>query len=199
MGIGLFSHILPRRDRGQGPPAKVLKKAPIFQDLSRREFQKIDDILHRRRFASKEEIVREGELSVGMHVIVSGEVEIFQVGDGECTRRLAILGPGDFFGEQALLDEKVTRTASAIASKSCLTISVCKADLLKLLKHNPRLGLKIVRRLSEIILTRWRHSNRLLKEARVMHDELEGLRRKTKLKERSEGNLPDSPNSRQAS
>ncbi len=198
MGVDLFSNILPRRDRGQGPPVKVLKKVPIFQDLSRREFQKIESILQQRRFASKEEIVREGELSVGMHVIVSGEVEIFQVSDGECTRRLAVLGPGDFFGEQALLDEKVPRTASAIASKSCWTIGLFKSDLFILLEHNPRLGLKIVRRLSEMILTRWRLSNRLLIEARAMHDELEGVPRKTKLKEKGEGDLPDSPHSRQA-
>ena len=174
MGAGLFSFIFPSRNAGKDVALAVLRRVPIFQDLSRREFQKIDGILRRRSLSSGEVIVREGEMSAGMYVVVSGEIEIIQKdGEGK-SRRLAILGPGDVFGEQSLLDEEVSSTASAIASRPCLAIGFCRPDLLELLKQDPQIGLKIVRRLSQMILNRWRHTSRLLKDGRIRQQEIEG-------------------------
>ena len=174
MGAGLFSYIFPRRNAGKDVALAVLRRVPIFQDLSRRELQKIDGILPRRSLSSEEVIVREGEMSVGMYVVVSGEIEILQKGDEGKPRRLAILGPGDVFGEQSLLDEEVPSTASAIASRPCLAVGFCRPDMLELLKQDPQIGLKIVRRLSQMTLTRWRHTSRLLKDGRIKQQEIEG-------------------------
>ena len=174
MGAGLFSNIFPSRDAGRDAAIAVLQKVPIFQDLSRREFHKIDGILHRRTLSMEEVIVGEGEMGVGMYVVVSGEVEIVQKGGEEGNRRLAILGPGDVFGEQYLLEEEVPSTASAIASEPSLAIGFCRPDMLALLEQNPQIGLKIVRRLSQMTLTRWRHTSRLLKEGRIKQHELGG-------------------------
>lgn len=174
MGAGLFSFIFPSRNARKDVALAVLRRVPIFQDLSRREFQKIDGILRRRSLSSEEVIVREGEMSAGMYVVVSGEIEIIQKdGEGK-SRRLAILGPGDVFGEQSLLDEEVPSTASAIASRPCLAIGFCRPDMLELLKQDPQIGLKIVRRLSQMILNRWRHTSRLLKDGRIRQQEIEG-------------------------
>ena len=100
-----------------------------------------------------------------MYIILSGDVDIVhQVEDGSM-QKLAQLGAGDFFGEQALLDES-PRTAAAIAASPCKAIGFFRPDLLELIESNPRLGLKIVMRLSQMISVRLRHTNRLLKEAR---------------------------------
>jgi signal-transduction protein with cAMP-binding, CBS, and nucleotidyltransferase domain len=56
----------------------ILKEVLIFQDLNRREFRKIEGILHSRSYAADESIVREGELGAGMYLIVTGRVEIVQ-------------------------------------------------------------------------------------------------------------------------
>ena len=100
-----------------------------------------------------------------MYVILSGEVEIVQQGEDGSQIKLASFGPGDFFGDVVLLDES-PRTASAIATESCQAIGFFRPDLLELIEHNPRLGLKIVMRLSQMISVRLRQTNRLLKEAR---------------------------------
>ncbi len=144
---------------------EVLRQIPIFQDLTRREFAKVEDILHRRTFAVDEAIVREGEKGVGMYIILAGQVQILQAGADGASLKLAALGPGDFFGEQALLDES-PRTASAIAVEPCQAIGFFRPDLLELIEQNPRLGLKVVMRLSQMISFRLRQTNRLLKEAR---------------------------------
>jgi len=161
-----WSNIFRRRDREETDIYEILKKIPIFQDLSRREIVKIESILHRRNLSADEAIVKEGDPGVGMYIIVSGTVQILQVGEGGGQLQLATLTIGDFFGEQALLDDS-PRTASAYASETCRIIGFFRPDLLELIESNPRLGLKIVMRLSQMISVRLRHTNRLLKETRL--------------------------------
>ena len=161
-----WSNIFRRRDREETDVFEILQKIPIFQDLSRREIVKIESILHRRNLSADEAIVKEGDPGVGMYIIVSGTVQILQVGEGGVRLQLATLTSGDFFGEQALLDDS-PRTASAYASETCRIIGFFRPDLLELIESNPRLGLKIVMRLSQMISVRLRHTTRLLKETRL--------------------------------
>ena len=106
MAIDPFWGNLFRRDsKEKNELFNILKKVPIFQDLNRRELNKIEVILHRRSYAADESIVKEGELSVVMYIIVNGQVDIIHSGEDGKILRLATFGPGDFFGEQALLDE----------------------------------------------------------------------------------------------
>ncbi len=151
---------------------ELLKSVPIFQDLNRREFHKIQSILHRRSWGTDEVIVQEGDPGVGMYLIVSGEVKIVQQGDDGGAQQLATLVGGDFFGEQALLDQS-PRTASAIAVEPCSAIGFFRPDLMEIIESNPRLGLKIVMRLSQMISTRLRQTNALLKETRQRQHQLE--------------------------
>jgi len=161
-----WSNIFRRRDKEEADIFDILKKVPIFQDLGRREFNKIESILHRRNWNADEGIINEGDPGVGMYIIVAGEVRITQVGEDGVQQQLATLTGGDFFGEQALLDES-PRTASAYANETCRIIGFFRTDLLELIESNPRLGLKIVMRLSQMISVRLRYANRLLKEARM--------------------------------
>ncbi|MDE0961580.1 MAG: cyclic nucleotide-binding domain-containing protein [Candidatus Latescibacteria bacterium] len=161
-----WSNIFRRRDKEEADVFDILKKVPIFQDLGRREFNKIESILHRRNWNADEGIINEGDPGVGMYIIVAGEVRITQVGEDGGQQQLATLTGGDFFGEQALLDES-PRTASAYANETCRIIGFFRPDLLELIESNPRLGLKIVMRLSQMISVRLRYANRLLKEARM--------------------------------
>ena len=176
-----WSNIFRRRDKKETDVFEILKKVPIFQDLNRREFNKIENILHRRNWSADKAIVNEGDSGVGMYIIVSGEVRITHEGDDGVQQQLATLTTGDFFGEQALLDES-PRTASAFVVEPCSIIGFFRSDLLELIEGNPRLGLKIVMRLSQMISVRLRHTNRLLKEARLRAKQVEGgsLERRTR-------------------
>jgi CRP-like cAMP-binding protein len=161
-----WSNIFRRRDKEEADVFDLLKKVPIFQDLGRREFNKIESILHRRNWNVDQAIINEGDPGLGMYIIVAGEVRITQIGEDGVQQQLATLTGGDFFGEQALLDES-PRTASAFANEPCRIIGFFRPDLLELIESNPRSGLKIVMRLSQMISVRLRHTNRLLKEARM--------------------------------
>ena len=174
-----WGNLFRRREEEDGALFELLNKIPIFQDLSRREFHKLEAILHRRSIAADEVFVREGEKGVGMYVILSGEVQIVQKGEDGRSQLLATLGEGDFFGEQALLDES-PRTASAVAVEPCQVIGFFRPDLLNLIERNPRLGLKIVMRLSQMISARLRYTNQLLKEARMRGKEADPVQAEQK-------------------
>ncbi len=161
-----WSNIFRRRDKEATDVFDILKKIPIFQDLGRREFNKIESILHRRNWKADEAIINEGDPGLGMYIIVAGEVRITQVCEYGAQHQLATLTGGDFFGEKALLYES-PRTASAYANEPCRIIGFFRPDLLELIESNPRLGLKIVMRLSQMISVRLRHTNQLLREARM--------------------------------
>ncbi len=167
-----WSNLFRRNSKEKDELFNILREVPIFQDLNRRECQKVEGILHRRSYAADEAIVREGEMGVGMFIIVSGQIEIIQTGEDGAIQHLATFTQGDFFGEQALLDES-PRTASALAVEPCQAVGFFRPDLLDLIESNPRLGLKIVMRLSQMISVRLRHTNRLLKDARDLAREAE--------------------------
>jgi CRP/FNR family transcriptional regulator, cyclic AMP receptor protein len=161
-----WSNLFRRRLHDDDPVLEMVRGVPIFQDLNTRELRQLKSILHRRQFSDGEVIVREGEKGSGMYVIVSGQVRITQRAEDGTPQALAELGPGDFFGEQALLDE-TPRTASVGSIERCELVGFFRPDLLTLIENNPRRGLHIILRLSQIISVRLRHTNRLLKEARV--------------------------------
>ena len=167
-----WGNLFRRRPKEEDELLEILKKVPIFEDLSRSEHQKVAGILHRRAYAADESIVREGEMGVGIYIILSGQVQIVQGSEDGARIRLATFAAGDFFGEQALLEDS-PRTASAISVEPSTAMGFFRPDLMELIESNPRLGLKIVMRLSRMISVRLRHTNRLLKEAREWSKQLE--------------------------
>ncbi len=160
-----WSNLFRRRDRGGGELYEVMSRVPVFQDLSRREFERVREFLHPRTYSAEEAIVREGDPGVGMYVILSGEVAVLQEEADGAAVEVATFGAGDFFGDQVLLDES-PRTASAVARQPTRVVGLYRPELLQLVESHPRIGLKVVMQLSRMAAVRLRQTNRLLREAR---------------------------------
>ncbi len=156
---------------------KLLKRVPIFRDLNGRELYKIEQMLYGPRdWRAREAIVNQGDPGMGMYIVVSGQVRVAQMGDDGVENQLATLTPGDFFGEQALVDGS-PRPASVYAVLPCSLLVFCRPDLLELLENNTPLALKMVEGLAqetsadvseliEKLSVQLRTPERLLKEAR---------------------------------
>ena len=125
----------------------LLGAIPLFDDLSPREIDAIQRLLHRRDYVAGESVFVEGEPGLGMYIISRGVVSIQSEPSG---RELVELTDGDFFGEIALLNE-VIRTATARAKTDCHLLSLFQPDLLSLLDRNPRLGVKVLLSLSRLV------------------------------------------------
>lgn len=101
--------------------------------------------------ANGEFVYQEGESSVGMYVIERGEVELLKQYAGG-SRRVAMLEPGDFFGEMSLL-EGGTRDGSARASGAVRLVRIDPSTFDRIVREFPEIPIrmlyKLARRLRE--------------------------------------------------
>lgn len=151
----LWANIFKRNDQADTDTIDVIRKIPIFEDLSGKELREIERILHHRMYKQDELIFRQGDAGVGMYIIEKGEVAIRLEPAGIVVARL---GNGEFFGELALLDDS-PRSASAVAKTDCKMLGFFQPDLFGVIERNPRLGIKIVLRLAKIIGERLKAAN----------------------------------------
>ena len=99
-----------------------------------------------RRHPSGTVLFREGDRGQTMYVIRSGRVNISKrIGDSEIT--LAVLGPGEFFGEMALL-EGLPRSAGATVVEEALLIEVEQGAFATVVRRNSEIAVRLMRRLS---------------------------------------------------
>ncbi|MCS7089719.1 MAG: cyclic nucleotide-binding domain-containing protein [Verrucomicrobiota bacterium] len=101
-------------------------------------------------------LVREGEPGDGLYLLEEGTVEITLATDDACGRILTRLGPGDLFGEMAVLEEK-PRSAGAIARTEVRVWFIPREAVLNIIRQCPELTLRFLRELSR----RLREFNRI--------------------------------------
>jgi len=94
-------------------------------------------------------IVRQGEVGDCMYVVQTGEVEVVLDLEGE-EQHLAVLGPGDFFGEMAVF-QRETRSATVRARGEARVLKVDKKALLRRITEDPLLAVKFLETLSHRI------------------------------------------------
>ncbi len=94
-------------------PASLLAH-PLFSDLSPSEAAILSVFMSRQTIAAGTVVVRQGARDGDLYLIEAGRAEVRARDEAGASRALAILGPGDFFGEIAFLTDEV-RTADVAA------------------------------------------------------------------------------------
>jgi CRP-like cAMP-binding protein len=98
----------------------LLATAPLFRPLDRKQRFDLARRFTAADVAAGTDIIREGDPGRGLHVVLHGEVDVSKR-DGDEKVLLASLGPGEVFGEIALLhDEPTTATVSAARNSTVL-------------------------------------------------------------------------------
>lgn len=127
----------------------------------------------RRKFKRGEVIFHEGDPGTTLHLIDKGHVAIRTTTLMGEVVTLTVLGPGDVFGEQALLDPDNIRTASAVAVELAETRSIRRDDFERLRKEHP----SVDRFLVELLAAQVRRLSAHLQEALYVPAEQRLLRR----------------------
>lgn len=156
----LWQNIFKFHQKEKDEIDNILLHIPVFQDLHTRELNVIKRILHQREYRNNEMIFKEGDVGLGMYIIVKGAVEIIC---GPESRMLAELDEGDFFGELALLQDD-PRTATAVTKTPCTLLCFFKPELLDIISRNPKIGNKVLFRLAWTIGERLKSTNEQLNE-----------------------------------
>jgi CRP-like cAMP-binding protein len=123
------------------PRLQRLKSSALFGSLKPLELKIVDGLMHERRYLPGEIVFDEGEEGQALYLVMSGQVGISRAGDGP-RREVAVLGPGSFFGDMALLDDS-PRNAQARALDECEVAVFFRADFLALMETDAVIGYKI--------------------------------------------------------
>jgi CRP/FNR family cyclic AMP-dependent transcriptional regulator len=128
--------------------AVILKMNPMFADLGSDELQRISNLCHTQHLASGEVLFQKGDAGDALFGVRRGQIRI-ETGASDGSRlTLNFMGPGDLFGEVAVLDGQA-RTADATAGEATELFVLRREDFLGHLEREPKVAIKIIQLLCE--------------------------------------------------
>lgn len=139
-----------------------LKTAPLFQDLSRWEARKVTLLGRLQSLNGGDYVLRKGEAGTEMYMVVTGKVRVTDAGPDGNPRILAILGPGQVFGEMIGLSSGGQRSADVQAEEPTEVLCLDFAAFDRIQKRFPFTGVKLFRNLARILSERLRDTSGML-------------------------------------
>jgi len=139
-----------------------LKKIPLFANLTADHLEKVANIATQKQARANEKIFQEGEVGTEMYLIGAGKVRISKMVPGVGEEALAILEPGSYFGEMALIDD-TPRSADATANIPCTLYVIQKADLEELMFLHKDLAYELLWTFVRTLSARLRETNDKIK------------------------------------
>jgi len=119
-----------------------LAKVKMFSSLNRRELARVSKAANVVSVKSGTEIVTAGTMGEEFYMILSGKAAVRRSG-----RKVAELGPGDYFGEMALLDSG-PRSATVVADGDVTLVVIGQREFMGVLDETPEVARKLLVSLS---------------------------------------------------
>jgi CRP/FNR family transcriptional regulator, cyclic AMP receptor protein len=132
----------------------LLKNVPLFQDLSQSELETIAPLFIERKYKKGTILFFEGDLGEEFFLIQTGVVKIYRI-DNAKEIILALFRDGDFFGEMALMQKGLTRSATAETLEAGSIYSLVRSEFYQFMERSPKLCLKLL----DVTMERLRKAN----------------------------------------
>jgi CRP/FNR family transcriptional regulator, cyclic AMP receptor protein len=123
---------------------ELLRKVPLFSRCSKRELAEIASLADEVDLREGKELIREGASGREFFVLLDGQADVLKDG-----KRINEMGPGDFFGEIALVAPSPVRTATVKATTPVRVLVVTAQNFRRLLAGSPEIKLKVLEALAE--------------------------------------------------
>ncbi|WP_460170498.1 Crp/Fnr family transcriptional regulator [Thermus sp. FJN-A] len=144
-------HALLRLLRGRAPKpfgAFVVPGARFPEGLAPEERKEVEAICPPRRLFRGEAVFRQGDEAESLYILVEGRVRLLlETPKGD--RTLALLGPGDLFGESFLTDRPRQGVTALVQSPEAVVCPVSRDQFLALCRHVPEAALRLCAVLAE--------------------------------------------------
>jgi CRP/FNR family cyclic AMP-dependent transcriptional regulator len=124
-------------------PTDLLRRVPLFADLSDRDLGKLAQSFKESKFSAGDVIAAEGKGGVGFFVIGEGEVAYSIRGEDKGRG-----GAGDYFGEIALIDDG-TRSATVTATTDVTTFGLTSWEFRPLVEENAAIAWQLLQTLAK--------------------------------------------------
>jgi CRP-like cAMP-binding protein len=122
---------------------ELIKKVPLFANCSKQELGEIAQLADEIDLGEGKVLIREGERGREFFVLLEGSAEVTRDGGS-----LNTLGPGDFFGEIALVSHS-PRTATVTTTSPVRALVITDRSFQRLLEDAPSMQLKVLQALAE--------------------------------------------------
>ena len=130
----------------QDTKVEALKRAPLFEGLSKKELAQLARVSEDLEVPAGDVICREGDTGREFFVIVEGEIEVTVKG-----KKVAERGEGDFVGEIALLED-TSRTATVTAKTPLRLFVLTREDFRSLVRQSPKVEQKVMQALARRVV-----------------------------------------------
>jgi|SRR5271154_2724862 len=117
---------------------ELLAAQPLFSGLSQKELRSVVALGTYLEIKPGHVLTEEGTIGREAFLIVSGTARCL-VGDKE----VAVLGPGDLFGEMSLLDQ-APRSATVVAGSDMSVTVFVRSEFVRLIEASPKIALKLL-------------------------------------------------------
>lgn len=146
---------------------------PLLSDLPADEVREVLQVARRRRFARNEVVFHRDDPGDSLHLIVKGRFAIRVMTRLGETATIAVRGPGESFGEMALVSENARRSATVAALEEAETFAVYREEFERVRARHPGVNDVLIRFLANEVRTQ----NERLLEALYVSVEHRVLRR----------------------
>jgi CRP/FNR family cyclic AMP-dependent transcriptional regulator len=136
----------------------LIRYSPLFENFNLTEIETLSHFMLVFRTEPGLEIIREGESGDFMVLLVEGKIEVFKQDRQNAPLLIAVIAPGESFGEMSMIDGE-PRFASCIAAESCLIAVLSRENLARIILEQPSLGAKILMELVLMLSQRLRHTS----------------------------------------
>ncbi len=141
----------------------LLKKIPLFSCLDEPELNVLVGAAKLKTFPNKSILFNEGDSTDSLYIIHGGKVKVSIIDEQGKEVILSIFGPGDYFGEIALIDGK-ERSATIMTRETVKVMIISRKNFKNVLASNPELSLGLLKGL----VGRLRESNKLIESLAFM-------------------------------
>src|ERR687887_2950929 len=129
-------------------PVELLARVPLFSELATGELDRISRVAVPRSFPAGVRVFHEGDRSDACYLVRSGDLRVTREHPDGRAIALATLGPGDLFGELAMLDGQA-RSASVETLSDSELLALPAADVRRLLADHPGISVKLIAALTK--------------------------------------------------
>ncbi len=114
----------------------TLKDSPLFAGLDEKELEQAEKVAVRKKYPKNTVVFSEGDTSNSLYIISSGRIKVSITDENGKEIILSMLGPGEYFGEMALLDDS-PRSACAVTKEPTELIIISKNNFMNIFSSNP--------------------------------------------------------------
>lgn len=148
---------------------QLLRGVSLFRELPEEDIRRIDAACSLRRFSPGAMIFAEGAPGQEFFIVLEGEVDIWKDHDSADRDLLATCGPGQAFGELALIDDD-PRSATVVARDEVSVLVVDRADFHRVIQSSGSIALSVMQSLSGMVRER---TDRFIQNLRERNRHLE--------------------------